>query len=166
MKGLPHKKRMVLAGVEIAGGLYGLVATMPQLMNAEGWPYKVIYAFAAAFYVTSFVAGMLLMRDRRAGVTLSIYLTWPQLLSVKTSLITFVLYSGARIGIYIPPLGFQADLASGLSFGFRGDQPDPQIGVNLLAIYFLFLLIEQREILDAPPRVDGVVTSGSSGSPE
>ena len=166
MKGLPDQKRMVVAGVEIAGGMYGLVASMPQLVSAERWPHQVIFAVAAAFYVTSFVAGMLLLRNRRAGITLSIYLTWPQLLSVKTSLITFALYSGARIGVYIPPLGFQANLASGFDFGFRGYQPDPQVGINLLAIYFLFLLIEQREILDAPPPVDRVVTSNSTESPD
>jgi hypothetical protein len=165
MRGLPDQKRMVVAGVEIAGGLYGLAASMPQLVNAKEWLHRIPYALAATFFFATFVAGMLLWQKRRIGITWSIRLLLPQLLWVKSSLVTVVLYSGARAGIALP-LAVNANFGSGFEFG-SGYRPEGgSIGLNILALYCLLLLVEQREILDAPPPVDRVAASNSNELPE
>jgi hypothetical protein len=165
MRGLPDQKRMAVAGVEVVGGLYGLAVAMPQLVNSGSWPARLIFGATAGFYLASFVAGILLMRRRREGIILSIYLTYPQLLLVKTSLLTFALHSGARTMITLP-LGFKVDFGSGFEIGYGSRMDGGFIGLNILALYFLLLLVEQREILDAPPPVDRVVASSSNELPE
>lgn len=129
----------LIAILEIAGGFYGFVRRLQQLL-ATGFAHGSITAvLALAAYAFVLVAGVLLLENSERGVRFS---RWAQLLQlplVATPILSYAVHCGGYVNVYAL---LRLPLAPGIDWHFGsegfvlavGGPVASRLGLNLLAL--------------------------------
>lgn len=148
-------RRYTIAGVEIFGGLHGVAITASAMTGDMSWIWRLVILLLIAFYGACFVAGMLLLRDKDLGASLSLYLQVPQLIFFFTSTLSFRVICGfmASIALTTPfDLNLNFQFGSTATLRVFTDLDHVTMGVNVIAGITLWQLYEYLEAKDAAKR--------------
>lgn len=141
----------IIGILEIIGGIYGCISMCVYLFRSQ--PLLFLF-FIIPFIVLSFTAGYFLLLGHPKGFLFSIILQALSIISVHSSFITYVFYSGAKF-----ILGISFGTTIGLSFNFYlgafnleflidsnpTDRVAFDLGINILAVWFLVYLNHERK---------------------
>ena len=162
---LPQARRFTIAGIELFGGLAGIAWVAPQIGAHSSAMWFLIAVCILLFYVASFAAGMLLLRDHPWGASLSLYLQVPQLVYVYSSTLVFNIYSGfsASIALTTPlHLSFNFFPGSAAIFTVLNDFAHVTLGVNVAAAIVLWQLYMYLEAKDASAKPEPAPSLGGA----
>ena len=143
----PSRLRQIIAWIQIAGAAWGAPATYTFLTHPSGELGLLAAAFSLFFTLIG-LAGILLLRNHRWGVPLSLIVQGmqvPVLLSPGASY-----YANAGLGLRLTAdtawnLGFYAHLGTQLHYSWESDRTTTTVGINLVAAVLLYLLATRVE---------------------
>jgi hypothetical protein len=143
----PTRLRQVIAWIQIAGAAWGAPATYAFLTHPTGG-LGVLFAAFTLFFTLIGLAGILLLRNHRWGIPLSLIaqgMQLPVLLSPGASY-----YANAGLGLRLTAdtawnLGFYIHLGTQLHYSWESDRTTTTIGINLVAAALLYLLVTRVE---------------------
>jgi hypothetical protein len=134
--------------LEIAGGLYGVVAMLRRLLPFHGGYDAPIALIGLVLFGFVLVAGVLLLEGSERGVALSRLAQLLQLPLVATPVFSYALHSGAYVNVFAtlqaaPRLGLDWHIGTqGFVLAIAGPAVS-HIGINLLAL-LLWLALRLR----------------------
>ncbi len=129
-----------LIGVlEIAGGLYGMVAMARRLLPLGMGQDSVVALIGLALFGFTLAAGVQLVDGSERGISMSRWAQALQLPLIALPVFSYGLHSGAFVNVFatlqaIPRLGLDWHLASQGFVLATGGPGVPRVGVNVLAL--------------------------------
>jgi hypothetical protein len=125
--------------LQIAGGFYGVVATLRRLLPLGSAHESIIGLIGLALYAFVLVAGVLLLEESERGIALSRWAQVLQLPLLATPVFSYALYSGGFVNVFAT-LHLPPHLALDWHFGSQGfmlalaGPAVSRLGINLLAL--------------------------------
>jgi hypothetical protein len=159
----PTRLRQAIAWIEIAGAAWG--ASLSYSLYAQIGAGVVVLVLAIAFtlfFTLIGLAGVLLLRNHRWGVPLSLVAQGIQLPVFLSSGPSY--YSNAGLGLRLTAdtdwnVGFYVHLGTQLHYSWQSDRTTTTIGINVVAAVLLYLLVARVE----EPAPEGVA-AGAKGA--
>jgi hypothetical protein len=145
-----HRTLLRLIGIlQIAGGLFGLVAEVERLFPWGGMLDMIIALIGALLFGLMLVAGVLLLEHHAAGTRMSRWLQLAQLPVIGTPFLSYALHAGAHLNLAViihRPLGlaFGGHLGSWHWLLAPAGPHDWHLGVNLVALAAWLILRWKR----------------------
>jgi hypothetical protein len=129
----------LIGTLEIAGGLYGVVAMLRRLLPLGSTHDPLVAAIGLLLFGFVLVAGVLLLEGSERGIQWS---RWAQLLQlplIATPVFSYALHSGAFVNVFAslqgsPRLGLDWHLATQGFLLEVGGPSVSRLGINLLAL--------------------------------
>jgi hypothetical protein len=144
-----------LAGYQIFGGILGIALAgraLPQLksFSEENLP---LVLFAGLLYIYSILCGVVLFKDFRRGLRLSLVNQVLQVLSFAIGSFAYNFVAGFKVGFgihFIPAWQLKLNLSlSSFQFILNEDTGQVLLGINLLALILVYLIERLKERLFA-----------------
>ena len=141
----PFLRRFV-AAFEILGALVGLSVLALGALRITGpiWTNPLIASVATSFFGALGVAGILLWRNDRLGLRLSLLAQLAQVPALTTGFLEYRAQSPASISLSLDSawnVGLQADLGSFFTMVFGRSAPIHSVSLNVLAVGCVFALL-------------------------
>src|SRR5215467_6533843 len=139
--------RLAIGWFEVFGASLGALVTyriFPQLASAVPW---LALAFVLFFTLIG-VAGILLIRNHRWGLPLSLLMQGMQIPVFLSPGPSYYSNAGLRLRLYMDShwhLGFYAFFGTQLTYSWLSDQSSTTVGINLVAVALLWLLATRVE---------------------
>lgn len=142
-----------LAGYQIFGGILGIALAgraLPQLTNFSEENLSLVF-IAGLLYVYSVLCGVVLFKDFRRGLRLSLINQLLQVLSFAIGSFAYNFVAGFKIGFsihFVPVWQLKLNLSLS-SFQFILNEGTGQVllGINLLALILVYLIERLKERL-------------------
>jgi hypothetical protein len=155
---MPKLLRLLIAGLELTGGVCGLVILVKQLPTFRIDAHVIILSpIAIGIFLMSFIAGMLLWVDHRAGRITSIIVQFLQLPKLASPLLIFMFSFGFDFYPYVVAARgvskVETDFKLLAFYNLYLNRPGFPFafGISIPAIVFLIVLIRHRPV-DSPEK--------------
>ena len=141
--------RRVLGWYEIlsgAGGIVLVAIVLPQMVERVEAPHRIaivlLYVAIGCVFVAVLLAGLLLLRDHRWGVLLSVLVQAAQIPLWAVGSSRWAFFSGAYLALLWQPDSptILVGLKSSLELYWRGSQAATFFGINLVPIVVIYFL--------------------------
>ena len=144
--------RRLISSLEVAGGFFGLLFLAKQLPGLRLDIYVILLApIAISIFLLSFIAGVLLWRDHRAGRMASIIVQTIQLPKVVSPLLTFLFSFGLDFYPYIQinegrvlHTGVDFKISSFYNLYLNRIGTPFAVGISIPAIFLLIVLLRHK----------------------
>jgi DMSO/TMAO reductase YedYZ heme-binding membrane subunit len=153
----PTRLRQIIAWIQIAGAAWGASISYGLYRQVHGTLIILAGAFTLFFTLIG-AAGVLLLRNHRWGVPLSLVsqgIQIPVLMSPGPSF-----FANAGLGARFTfstdgNIGFYIHLGTQLHYSWQSEQTTTTVGINVVAAVLLYLLIMRVEEPSAAPPPSG-----------
>jgi len=146
----------------MAGAAWGALLSYSLFSQMVPGLFGVAFAFTSFFTLIG-VAGVLLLRNHRLGVPLSLVVQGMQVPVLLSSGASY--YANAGLGLRLTAdsawnLGFYFHLGTELHYSWLSDRSETTVGINLVAVILLYLLVTRVE--EPPPLVTSPESRGAA----
>lgn len=142
--------RKIVAVIQIVGGVIGLFANAMAFSTTAQINLMVFLplAITSGFFAIFIIAGIWLWSNRRSGITLSIVAQLLQFISFSTPAMLYKFVGGLGLTVIISfstgDVNFAVELGSKWASDFFNPRLPQELGFNILAAFFLFILLRSR----------------------
>lgn len=160
--------KIVLLLFQIGGGLLGIVLVGRVFLGVNMSPVvMIIYAGFAIVFGFGIVAGVVLIKKPKLGLKLSLIFQSIQIPIIKTSVLSYILYTGGFLSVYRSETGWGADFAFlGSRFYFYLFRGEPWcVGVNIVALALFVVLVREIWFKEAPMKISKSESSNIPNQP-
>jgi hypothetical protein len=143
----PARLRHIIAWIQIAGAAWGAPATYAFLTHPTG-PLGLVFAAFSLFFTLIGLAGILLLRNHRWGVPLSLIVQGMQLPVLLSPGASYYANAGLGLRVFADTawqFGFYAHLGTQFHYSWESDRTTTAVGINLVAAALLYLLVTRVE---------------------
>lgn len=135
--------KWVLILLQLGGGFAGLCISIGSLINLECDIFETsIYVIFSLLYSYGIFCSYLLIESKSRGTQLSLLYQLMQVLSIKSSLFSYLFTSGAMVSVNFRIEGVSVGYKIGSAFEVALHAVDPFIvSVNLIPLFMIMLML-------------------------